>query len=55
MLLTMSQCFAMWLDIVCAFLVIVVAFGALILEERKYRYVYHICAMIITSRCINSY
>ncbi|XP_065757968.1 ATP-binding cassette sub-family C member 4-like [Muntiacus reevesi] len=33
MLLTMSQYFAMWLDIVCAFLVIVVAFGALILKE----------------------
>ncbi|KAM9675035.1 ATP-binding cassette sub-family C member 4-like [Dama dama] len=33
MLLTMSQYFAMWLDIVCAFLVIVVAFGALLLEE----------------------
>uniref|UniRef100_A0A8C6CVH4 Multidrug resistance-associated protein 4-like n=1 Tax=Moschus moschiferus TaxID=68415 RepID=A0A8C6CVH4_MOSMO len=33
MLLTMSQCFATCLDVVCAILVIVVAFGALILEE----------------------
>uniref|UniRef100_A0A452FNI3 Multidrug resistance-associated protein 4-like n=2 Tax=Capra hircus TaxID=9925 RepID=A0A452FNI3_CAPHI len=33
MLLTMSQCFAMCLDVVCAILVIVVAFGALILQE----------------------
>ncbi|XP_069457984.1 ATP-binding cassette sub-family C member 4-like isoform X2 [Ovis canadensis] len=33
MLLTMSQCFAMCLDVVCAVLVIVVAFGALILQE----------------------
>lgn len=37
MLLTMSQCFAMCLDVVCAILVIVVAFGALILQECKYR------------------
>uniref|UniRef100_A0A8C0AIS9 Multidrug resistance-associated protein 4-like n=1 Tax=Bos mutus grunniens TaxID=30521 RepID=A0A8C0AIS9_BOSMU len=33
MLLTMSQCFAMCLDVVCAILVIGVAFGALILKE----------------------
>ncbi|KAI4581549.1 hypothetical protein MJG53_009992 [Ovis ammon polii x Ovis aries] len=33
MLLTMSQCFAMCLDVVCAVLVIVVAVGALILQE----------------------
>lgn len=37
MLLTMSQCFAMCLDVVCAILVIGVAFGALILKECKYR------------------
>lgn len=36
MLLTMSQCFAMCLDVVCAVLVIVVAVGALILQECKY-------------------
>ena len=40
LLLTTSRWLAVYLDVICAIFVTVVAFGALILVESKYRYEY---------------
>ena len=40
LLLTTSRWLAVYLDVICAIFVTVVAFGALILVECKYRYEY---------------